>query len=623
MIEFLHPVYLLGLLLASLPIVIHLWFRKRLRRQDFPSLKFLEAIERGQFSWLRLREIMILILRTALVLCAVLALARPVVKKGMFGLDRTGSLVLVIDDSYSMGQDSVWLRAKKMGIALIERYSEASEFAIVPLTAEARLDFVNKSEALRLAEQMALTNRSGKLKEHGAKLSLVRPKYPVDFVFITDAQASNFASFDRPWSYPLNVIDIGSKTGNVGVTEVRLKDPILLSTPAIFVTVENFGSLPWSGTVLLSTGPEQELNVGAQAKAVVEFLQVGEGEFLKGSAAIERAGLLADNMRYFAFKPLATKKILLVTATDAESSRAELFILKALKPADFKTPFPTNEITQSDMKQVDFGVFDALILSGLVELDRFQVQQVEHFLAEKPGLVLLGDPIGNNYQSFLARYVDRVEPVRLDGFLTMERFDRSHPIFGVFGPKDFGAAKFFKLSGIVITKGRTLMWLDNGRPLLIQSGNLLIAATGFDLEHTDLVYKPVFVPFLHRVLGYLTQDKMIRQYIVGDSIVMERSAGEKIVTPGGSEYLLPERGKIVCRNTDMPGLYQIGDEVFVVNVDPEEGDLTKITPEALRPLNARFLTPAEAFQGSDLSPLFLLLAVFALLGEMLLLLFRR
>ena len=43
---FLHPIYLYGLLAASLPLIIHLLNRRRLRRIRFPTVKFILLSQR-------------------------------------------------------------------------------------------------------------------------------------------------------------------------------------------------------------------------------------------------------------------------------------------------------------------------------------------------------------------------------------------------------------------------------------------------------------------------------------------------------------------------------------------------------------------------------------------------
>ena len=86
--------------LAALPVVFHLFFRLKRQPRTFPSLMFFRRIDPKLNARRRLREWLILLLRTLLILCLLLALAKPV----WFGVGREGAIavVLVIDNSGSM-----------------------------------------------------------------------------------------------------------------------------------------------------------------------------------------------------------------------------------------------------------------------------------------------------------------------------------------------------------------------------------------------------------------------------------------------------------------------------------------------------------------------------------------
>src|SRR5207249_2671544 len=75
--SFLNPAFLWALPAAAIPIVIHLLSRRRLPEVSFPTTQFLRDLEPQEIRRLRLREILLLILRTLAILLLVLAFARP------------------------------------------------------------------------------------------------------------------------------------------------------------------------------------------------------------------------------------------------------------------------------------------------------------------------------------------------------------------------------------------------------------------------------------------------------------------------------------------------------------------------------------------------------------------
>lgn len=86
--------------LAALPVIFHLFFRLKKQPRAFSTLMFFSRIDPKLNARRRLREWLILLLRTLLILALLLALARPV----WFGVGRAGAVavVLVLDNSGSM-----------------------------------------------------------------------------------------------------------------------------------------------------------------------------------------------------------------------------------------------------------------------------------------------------------------------------------------------------------------------------------------------------------------------------------------------------------------------------------------------------------------------------------------
>ena len=106
----LNPVFLSWLPVAALPVVFHLFFRLKKHSRAFPTLMFFQRLDPKLDARRRLRQWLILLLRTLLILCLLLALARPV----WLGIGKEGTVAvaLVIDNSGSMSGSGEEDRAK-------------------------------------------------------------------------------------------------------------------------------------------------------------------------------------------------------------------------------------------------------------------------------------------------------------------------------------------------------------------------------------------------------------------------------------------------------------------------------------------------------------------------------
>ena len=100
---FIHPLALLGLAAAAIPALLHLLQRRVPPELVFPPLRYLAAAERASARRLKLRHLVLLVLRTLLIVCLVLAAARPLIPARAGGAHGPTAVVIVLDNSASSG----------------------------------------------------------------------------------------------------------------------------------------------------------------------------------------------------------------------------------------------------------------------------------------------------------------------------------------------------------------------------------------------------------------------------------------------------------------------------------------------------------------------------------------
>src|SRR5689334_19527383 len=103
---FLAAPILFGLVLASVPIIIHLLNRRRFQIVDWAPMKYLKLTIKTNRRRLRIEQLLLLILRTLMIIALILAVARPVLSRagvgGWLAARSRTARVIVIDDSLSM-----------------------------------------------------------------------------------------------------------------------------------------------------------------------------------------------------------------------------------------------------------------------------------------------------------------------------------------------------------------------------------------------------------------------------------------------------------------------------------------------------------------------------------------
>lgn len=134
---FIHPLLLGGLLLAGIPILLHLIMRQQPKHLFFPAMRFLLQKRKTNQRKLQLRHLLLLAMRILLIALMCLALARPRIFSDRFipiSADQPVAAVLLFDTSYSMEYASGRSRleeAKQRGFDLLDVLPQNSRVAVV------------------------------------------------------------------------------------------------------------------------------------------------------------------------------------------------------------------------------------------------------------------------------------------------------------------------------------------------------------------------------------------------------------------------------------------------------------------------------------------------------------
>jgi len=138
--NFLNPFALIGLAAASIPVLLHLLNLRKLRVVEFSSLRFLLELQQTRVRKLKLQQILLLILRTLLVVSAIVAIARPTITGSLPLLRSTSrsSVVIMIDNSGSMeAADVRGSRLRQAQLAarqIVAGLQDGDEVAVLPMT---------------------------------------------------------------------------------------------------------------------------------------------------------------------------------------------------------------------------------------------------------------------------------------------------------------------------------------------------------------------------------------------------------------------------------------------------------------------------------------------------------
>ena len=126
MIAWLNPGALPLIALAALPIVIHLLLRRRARVVPFPTVRFIVPSDRSAVRLRRPSDVLLLALRVAIVSCAAIAVARPLLltdgRREAWATRTTRAIVVDTSASVDAGRASETATAERRDAVTARRF---------------------------------------------------------------------------------------------------------------------------------------------------------------------------------------------------------------------------------------------------------------------------------------------------------------------------------------------------------------------------------------------------------------------------------------------------------------------------------------------------------------------
>lgn len=431
----------------------------------------------------------------------------------------------------------------------------------------------------------------------------------------------------------LVVIDVGQAGAeNLAVTGVSTGEPF--ATPARSVNIQahlrNFGRQPRNHqpVELFVDGrraAQQKVDIPADSEANVTFSHRFE---TPGDHAIEiRAegdALDVDNHRWLALTVKQDVPVLCINGRPSGTpfGGATDYLYYALAPrADSMDRIVVRPevAAESALLETDLSRYDCIFLADVAQFTASEARVLDAYLKRGGSLVFfLGPQVSAdryNRQLGSGSTVASILPAKLGATIDQPQFrldplDYRHPIVQAFRGRERAGLlttpveKYVRLSVPKDSSSQVVLALGNGDPLIVEApvhqGRVVLVATSADNSWTRMPVWPSYVPIVQEVLAYAVgMQRHLQNLGVGQPLgaTLPAAAGSaplSIQAPDG------RRGTVRVQtegnsstwsyqDTSTSGVYiaQFGppvsrSELFAVNVDTAESDLTPLGADALR-----------------------------------------
>jgi len=558
---FLYPAFLIGLLAASLPILIHLLNRRKLQRIQFPAVRFIVLSQKRISRSYRLRHWLLLALRTLAVVFLVLLLANPIFQTGagLFAGGGPVSLVVLLDNSLSMtwsGDGNGFKQAKDAARLLISALNDDDRAALLPtnITAKENVRLKSQKDVLtRELDAIGIADGTANLTaalEKAYEL-LNEPAGQKEIRLITDMGLTGWDQFSVAGlkrvdpSIPVKLIRVGRKEQplNGSIKEIRLgSQAVGVNLPLqIEATLSNFGDKEINDVLVQLSidgqNKEQKLaTVRPKGETSVSFqTRVGQAGAHTGQISLKKDGLAGNAVASFTLEAQDKLKVLVVDG-DPQTSLVQsesFFLSRALNPAGEQgsSLFLPTVIVPDALNSAALDAYQVVFLCNVATLPDAFAAKLQNFIRQGGGLLIFsGDKIQpETYNQKFAQTLPADLREKKTGPESnsekIDKFDLGHPALQIFtDPILSDSLKSGRVWGYVRAspRGKTaLISLANGDPLILEqkvgAGRVILVTTSADRDWSDLPLKTAYLPLVQSLGQYLAGAK--RGYLDGGTPV--------------------------------------------------------------------------------------------------------
>ena len=623
------PWALLGALLAAAPIIAHLVRRRDLPRVALPTIALLRRARVASQQRTRLVDLLLLLVRIALMVAMSVALAAPYrTVRLAYGDGARATVAIVVDDSLSMarvGAHRKGLYAEALGRAreVLQSLPAGSEAAIV-LGGQAPRLVVARTADLSAAEQR-ISELADDAPTRGTDLSgalalalreLAGSRFEARRVLVlTDGAAHAHAELlEVPDDVALAVERFGPSAGsspgsNVSVASATaVPDPTAAGRASVLIELRASSPAP-TGVVALrlerggvTVGRAEATFSGGVARVTLQAPLAGADGDPTARIVLEAHDALAgDDARGVLLRQPTSLRVLVV----GEGNRAEP-VARALGLVPEREGAVDARLVDADtLGTVDLSASDAVVLAGVVPSSAVTARALQAFVTRGGGLVIAGA------EALDARALENalgpVLPARPQGVA---------PAASTLGLRSGTVASALSdLSGLAGTLFRTRLLLEaprggaevplvfsDGTPALVVgragAGRVALLATSLDESWSDLPLRPGFLPLVARLLREVapTVRGPEQPIFPGETLplALPPGASRLVVTrPDGERESFDGASPIVVRATSLAGAYR----VEVADRGGTLRDAPRLAFVAAAPASESDLAPGPALGG--------------------------
>lgn len=561
--SFLYPAFLFGLGALAIPVIVHLFQFRKIKKVYFSSTKFLREVNEQTSQKRRLKHYLILACRLLFIVFLVLAFAQPYIPASE-QFDADAKVYLYIDNSFSMmrpaeNDEDALDAAIAIARELVQQLPVQTSYKVIDNDfSPSSYTFKNRTEVLDLLTERKFSASSRSFSEIARRIRSDEDIRRKEIFYISDFQASTLGDISsiktdslESWQF----IKVATETvSNVFIDSVFLENP--LSIPGepntIRAIIRNTGQRKAEAVLIkliinniqaatntISIAPDEKPEIGFDLSG-----EQTQGGTYKAEININDFPISFDNAFYFILDFKQRLNVLELYEPGAPNYISKvygnelLFNLERVSIANVDY----NRILQADL----------VVLNSPVSISTNLIHAVQSFVDEGGSVLVIPaiKPDLSSYQSLLRQpQLNLLDSVSL---IELEAPDLSNPFFdGIFEEKS---------PAMLMPKARRLLSWGADRTALLKTkdgqaflttmgrtGTLMVLSSPLDKQYTDFYNHALFVPVMYRIAASGKKGFSKPYHRVNEGIVelrLDSIYGDEPLKLVGAQEIIPSQRKL-------------------------------------------------------------------------------
>ncbi len=539
---FLHTLFLPLLAAASIPVLLHLLSRMRLPVVSFSTLEFLKRLQKKKARRVKLKQLILLIIRTLAIIFLVFTFARPALRSNAGGAAGTEvEILLLVDDGLNTAsetRDGQNIRLVSHAAArILEVGGSTDQASYIPLShpmkrltvGSGQFDFIRDRLSNLTPSYWAPRFIDARSESDSVLSQTVR--FNREIYFISNFYSPDWDSID--WNEPGEterrfLVTVGpDNIPNYSVENVEIKSAIIQKNSPIEIdALFHNHSDRAVNDALVSVYLEGEriaqasIDVPPNGRITKSFTIFSEkpgnlAGFVKWEDSDD---FQIDNRRWFILNIPAQEKILTVVS-DPEIKSVLTAVFNSLDAEFIDVAFEDADAWETK----PISGYDAVILTDVKRVSAGASERLAEFVQQGGGLILFqnleADLAGLSRGLWDKLGFSGAKGVIEGGSVSWGKLDLDHPLFtGMFEKNANPRSPHFSFALNLATgkDDQAIIPFSNGSPFLIErkvnNGRALLYSVSLKSSVSDFIFTGIFAPLIIRSAGYVSSSAGDRSF---------------------------------------------------------------------------------------------------------------